>query len=197
MQPMTGKSIIAGAVVLFVLCRSWSASAQDSSGELQIPGWGLRVEITTNKSIYAVDEPVRVTTVLRNTGNTYLYISKHFLGALGGSAGFSISVKQLTGKPSKVGCAMAGDSFRMPDSRTAEQVLNEEYLLLPPGALVGFETQYYGCVVKYPGTYQVTAVYSGRGLHYDKVRQIADKADQIVSGEFSSEPKTFRVRKRK
>ena len=191
---MTGKSIIPGAVVLFLLCWSWSASAQDSSRELQVLGRGFRVEIKTSKSTYAVDEPVRVTTVLRNTGNTNLYISKHFSEALGGMAGFFVSVTQLTGKPSKIGCVMAGDPFPRPDSRTAEQVLSEDYLLLPPGALVGFESQYRGCVVKYPGTYQVTAEYWG-GFDYNKVRQIADKGDQIVSGKFSSEPTTFRVRK--
>jgi hypothetical protein len=80
------------------------------------------------------------------------------------------------------------------DSRTPEQVLREDYLALPPGAIVGFETQYRGCVVQNPGEYQITATYSAQDLNVSKVRSVPGKADQIVTGQFHSEPSTFHVR---
>ena len=79
------------------------------------------------------------------------------------------------------------------DSRTPEQVLREDYLALPPGAMVGFETQYDGCDVENPGAYQITATYSAQDLNVGKVRQVAGKADQIVTGQLHSTPATFRV----
>jgi hypothetical protein len=67
-------------------------------------------------------------------------------------------------------------------------------LRLAPGGIVGFESQYNGCVVKYAGDYEITATYTAQDLNIGKVRLLDDKTVAIVSGQFHSEPLIFRVR---
>jgi hypothetical protein len=110
----------------------------------------LVVEIKPDKNTYLPNEPIHFRAVLRNAGNTAVYISKSFVQAGGGIAGFYVSVKRLTGKTSGSGCVAAADRFPPPDPRAPEQILREDYLRLLPGGIVGFESQYDGCVVRYP-----------------------------------------------
>ena len=134
------------------------------------------------------------TAILRNGGNSPVYISKNISEAGGGIAGFYINVKQLVGKPSGKKCVAAGDRYPN-ESRTPEQVLREDYLLLPPGGMVGVEAQFFtGCVVRNPGMYEATAEYSAQDMNVNKVKQVAIKPQQIVTGQFYSLPQRFRIR---
>jgi hypothetical protein len=156
----------------------------------------LHVEITTDKKVYARGEPVRYRVVLRNGGHSGVYIAKKSFGLAGGGiAGFYVDVKQLTGKPSDCLVGFAVDAFALHDARTPEQVLREDYLLLPSGGIVGREWED-DCVGKYSGTYQITGTYAAQDLNIAKVRLLVDKADAIVVGRIESEPITFRVRDR-
>ena|ERR1700686_1991241 len=114
----------------------------------------------------------------------------------GGIAGFYVDVKQLTGKRSRCG-GFAGDRFSLPDARTPEQILGEDYLLLNPGELIGFESGYDCVGGVHSGTYQITATYAAQDLNINRVRLLADKADSIVVGRIQSKPLIFRVRDRR
>ena len=179
---------------MIVVALSCAANAQVSFKQTRPATGGLRVEIKTNKTAYAVGEPVVFTAILRNGGNASVYISKDFSQAGGGIAGFYVEVKQRTGKPSGKTCVAAFD--RSPtESRTPEQVLREDYLLLAPGAMVGIEAEFFtGCVIGNPGTYDATAVYSAQDMNVNKVKEMAAKPDEIVTGQFYSTPSRFRVR---
>jgi hypothetical protein len=150
-----------------------------------------------NKSVYLRNEPVGYRVILRNSGKSAVYVAKSFSNAGGGIAGFYVDVKQLTGKRSRCG-GFAGDRFSLPDARTPEQILGEDYLTLNPGELIGFESEY-DCIGGdlLSGTYQVTATYAAQDLNIDKVRRLTDKADSIVVGRIRSKPLTFRVRDRR
>jgi len=153
-----------------------------------------RVPVSKLKRIRRyVGEPIRYKATLTNVGSSDLYISKRFFRRLGGVAGFEVGVKQLKGKPAHVGCGEAADPGLLNDSRSAEQILEEDFLRLPPGAHVGYRSRYRGCVVANTGTYQMTATYCACDLNTGKVRSIADKSEQILIGEIESAPVTFYV----
>lgn len=190
---MACKLTILYALLAVVLAGSF-VNAQDSSHKGASANWRLTVEIRTDKSTYLLNEAIHYRAVLRNSGSTAVYVSKSFFEAGGGISGFYVSVKQLTGKRSGRGCSMFGDRFGPPDPRTPEQILREDYLRLPPGGIVGFESQYRGCAVRYPGIYEINATYSAQDLNIGKVRLLADKTEEIATGQFHSETSKFRVR---
>ena len=191
---MTSRRSVSGAVVVILAALSCATNAQVRPIENQPTSQSLRVEIKSKKSVYAAGEPVLFTAILRNDGNGSVYISKHFFEAGGGIAGFYVNVRQVTGKPSGKKCVAAGDRYPN-ESRTPEQVLREDYLLLPPGAMVGVEAEFFtGCVVRNPGVYEATAVYSAQDLNVNHVKQVALSPDQIVTGQFYSPPSRFRIR---
>src|ERR1039458_513274 len=185
MLRLTAIALIATSVSL--------ANAQETPNKSPTPNWDLHVEIKTDKSVYTRNESIRYQVLLRNSGKTGVYIAKSFYEAGGEIAGFYVSVKQLTGKPSGISCVSTGDWGPTAETRTVEQILREDFLRLAPGGIVGFESQYNGCVVKYPGDYEITATYTANDLK-GKVRLLNDEGDPIVSGIFHSKPLTFRVR---
>ena len=111
----------------------------------------------------------------------------------GGIAGFGIDVKQLTGKRSGTGCVMAGDALPSKDDRKPEQILREDFVRLGKGEFVGFEDLYKSCVVRYPGTYQVTAYYSASNFNTKVVSGLSDAKASVLEGRVQSKPFTFRV----
>jgi len=173
-----------------------STYAQNLPKEIPSSNWSLHTEIKTNKTTYRPNEPVHYRAILTNSGTSPVYIEKSFFEADGGISGFYVSVEQLAGRPSGRVCVRAGDSIPKDDPRTPEQILREDYLQLPPGAMVGFEAQYDGCVVSSSGTYKITATYLAQGLAESKVKLLADQDAKIVVGRFQSEPIIFRVRDR-
>jgi hypothetical protein len=173
------------------------ASSHTSSNEALTPNWVMEVDIKTDKSNYAFGDQVKFIATLTNKGKSAVYVAKSFFQRGGGIAGFGLSVQQLTGKRADVGCVAAGDRFPMKDPRTPSQILQEDYLRLPPGGIVGYEDQYRGCVVKYAGTYRITATYCACDLNTAKVMSDAEHGSQVVTGEFKSKPWTFRVRERR
>jgi len=157
--------------------------------------WIMQVDVKTDKDSYVAGEPIYFTATLTNAGNSAAYIAKRFFEREGGIAGFGVTVEQLTGKKSGMGCAAAGDRFDLHESRSPKQILQEDFLRLPPGAIVGYQFRYKGCVVAHPGKYQVVATYCACDLNTGRVRSIDEYANQIVTGELHSKPWAFSVRR--
>jgi hypothetical protein len=153
----------------------------------------LRVEITTGKKDYRTGERIRFRAVLVNIGHSDVYISKSFTYAGGGIAGFYVNVKQITGKRSKTGCGGYGDRFPLEDRRSPEQILREDYLLLSPEGLIGFEGDYEGCEAKYPGTYEIQASYSAQDSNLSRVLPLNEKGKVVLTGQVKSQPVTFSI----
>ena|ERR1700674_1283754 len=177
--------------LLMFLAISTSLVPQTPMQELATQSGEVQVEIKTDKTSYTAGEPVRFKALVSNRGYSAVYISKSFFTAGGGIAGFWVSVEQLKGKKSGLGCVSAGDRFSVKDPRTAEQILREDFLRLPAGGMVGYEDQYRGCVVKNSGTYQITATYCACDLNTGKVKAVDQS---VVIGKISSKPIQFRVR---
>ena len=128
--------------------------------------------------------------LLRNKGTAGVYIAKTFFLAGGGIAGFNVSIKELTGKPSDA-CPVFADRFGE-GSRTASRILQEDFLLLQPGGIVGYEAAYKGCDVKHEGMYQITATYCACDLNTDRVKSAAQLVP-LITGDLRSQATTFRV----
>jgi hypothetical protein len=166
--------------------------AQTASKTSQTPN--LRVEVKTDKTDYAVGEAIYVTTTLANVGNSVAYIAKTFFESGGGIAGFSVSVSQLTGKRAEHGCSRARDRFCLREARTLKQILQEDFLRLAPGAIVGYRFLYAGCVVAHSGTYEITSTYCACDCNTELVRSLPEYANQIARGALISKPWVFHVR---
>jgi hypothetical protein len=179
--------------LLMFLAISTQLASQTPLQEPATQSGELQVEVSTDKTHYTVGESIRFKALLSNRGPSAVYVAKSFFSAGGGIAGFWVSVDQLKGKRSGLGCVSAGDRFPMKDPRAPEQILQEDFLRLPPGGIVGYEDQYRGCVVKNSGTYQITATYCACDLNSGKARS----AEQSVFiGKINSKPTKFRVRRR-
>ena len=187
-----GNRFVTFATLVLLIASSFLANGGDFSNNEMLQQ-GLLVQIKTDKRAYAVGERIRFTATLRNNGSTGVYISKSFSDAGGGIAGFYVTVTQLTGKPSGQGCVATGDKG-WGESRTPEQILREDYFLLPPGGFVGFETEFTGCVVKNSGLYQAQATYSAQDVNIEKVRQVAGNPYHVAIGQIQSGLIKFRVR---
>jgi len=153
----------------------------------------VRVEIQTDKRDYAEGEPIKFKVTLVNQGILSVYIAKSWSYAGGGIAGFFISIKQLSGKPPQAGCSGAADRGVLPDSRSPERILREDFVLLPRGGFVGLEDQYRECAVEHAGLYQISAIYSPNDLNTHNVASLADDKSFVLTERTYSEPFTFRV----
>jgi hypothetical protein len=161
---------------------------QDRTGKKNL---GLQLEIQTDKSRYAAGERIRFKALLSNEGSSNIYVAKSLSEAGAGVAGFSISVKQLTGKPNRLGCGSIRSTDGADDRRTSEQILREDYMSLPPKGIVGYEDEYHGCVVSNSGTYEIKATYCACGFNVDRLGR--EKPAQVAVGAITSRPLRFRV----
>jgi hypothetical protein len=186
----------ASTILFLPVALSIWVNSQTSPVSVVTPGGVLEVKVKTDKSNYTEGELVHFTALLTNKGHSSLYIAKSFFESGGGIAGFSISVKQLTGKHSGVGCASVADRFAQDDPRAPKQILQEDYMLLPPGSIVGYEDYYHGCDVAHPGIYEMTATYCPCDLNISKVKLVADQFNLIVAESVTSKPWTFYIRER-
>jgi hypothetical protein len=153
---------------------------------------GVTIEVATLKKTYAVGEAVRFRALLINSGPA-VYVSKEFDHAGGGIAGFYVHVKQLSGNESGSQCGFAGD--RLPDriNRSSEQILEEDFLLLPKAGIVGLEDNYPGCEVASPGEYEITATYSAQDLNMSKLPDQDTTGIRVLKGQIQSKPFRFRI----
>src|SRR5215467_9319713 len=145
-------------VVLTVLAVSILMRSQTAKDILTL-NWVMKVEVKTDKVSYSLGEPIYFTATLANVGTSTVYVAKTFFDRGGGIAGFGLTVKQLSGERSEKGCIAVGDRGVLLDPRTPKQILEEDFLRLPPGGIVGYREEYSGCVIAHPGRYQVTATY--------------------------------------
>lgn len=127
-----------------------------------------RVVVVVPASIHKVGEPLEVTVTLENVGTKSFYLPKELSGG-GGIPGFEIRLSR-SGEPycfvnADYGCGRTGKGKKV------NQFLDEDFLLLPPGGLVGMHARLAtACKVVpqspplRPGRYEVTAVYSGSSV---------------------------------
>ena len=155
----------------------------------------IEVEVKTDKVLYSVGEPIHYTVLLTNRGSSPIYIAKSFFSSGGGIAGFDLSVKQTLGKKSTTNCFLAADRFGDKEGRTAKQILQEDFLSLAPGGIVGFTAIYQSCAIEFEGSYELTATYCPCDLNMEKAQAAAEQeGTQIITKSIQSKPWTFKLR---
>jgi hypothetical protein len=115
------------------------------------------------RSVYKVGETVEVTVILENVRKESFYVPKA-LGGGYGDVGFDVYILR-SGEPY---CVVSASYNCITKKRhSAEQLLNEHFLLLPLGGLFGLHMwlKTTSCVPGIPtlppGKYEVSAAYSG------------------------------------
>jgi len=151
-------------IVLALIPALFSHSQTKASPATSFP----KVVASVTKAVSKAGEPVEVTATLENVGTESLYVPKE----LEGSSGFELELLS-SGAPychvnADFACSSAAQKALK--KRAAEQLLDEYFLLLPPGGLVGIHTRltttcpFPNAHALAPGKYEVTVVYSGRGV---------------------------------
>jgi len=148
----------------------------------------VRVEITTNKRAYAVGEQIRFRVLLVNTSLSATWISKAFWYSGGGISGFQVNVTQLSVQSPSKCTAWAGDRFASSEPRTPEQVLKEDFILLGPSQVVGFEDRYSRCAKYYRGKYRIVAEYSASDLNQERVKSVEMNRALVLNGTYRTVP---------
>jgi len=143
--------VFVASIVALALASSPLMQSQTTKGKKGTPTTNLVVEVKTDKTAYSVGESVYFTATLTNVGDSVVYVAKTFFERGGGIAGFDPTVEQLSGKRSGEGCVGVGDRGLFPESRTPKQILQEDFLRLPPGGIVGYRDEYRGCVIAHAG----------------------------------------------
>jgi hypothetical protein len=185
---MKTRSLLVGTF-LFLWFATFAGAAQELTTSSHVS-----VEITTTKKIYSRGELIEFRVLLINKGTEPFWLSKSFSALGGGTAGFIINVKQLTGKRAKLACGIAGDRCPGTTSRSPEQTLKEDFLYLPPGGMIGYQDHYRDCSVVNPGRYQISADYVAGDLNQGKVASLKmNGAGVLQIGTYHSETILFTV----
>lgn len=182
------KSRCLASLLLLVFTSPLGLYAQDA-----LPAT-VRIEITTNKRVYAVGEQIRFRVLLVNASSSATWISKAFWYSGGGVAGFQVNVTQLSGKPPSPCSAAFGDRFGPSEQRTPEQILKEDFILLGTGEAVGFEDQYSRCAKYHRGKYGIVAAYSASDLNQERVKSVEMNRALVLNGTYRSAPVDFEIR---
>jgi len=181
-------------VALVLICIA-NISASQEQGQLAVPTPHVRIELTLDKKVYGRREGVHFKAMLVNVDSNGFYVSKSFHEGGGGTAGFYVYGTQLRGKRGGVGCsAMAGDVFRVSESRSPEQILKEDFLPVQPGGRVGYEGDYHPCAVVNPGEYEIWVEYVTGDVNQTLVRSLVVNRQRVLDGKFKSAPVRFWVR---
>ena len=165
-------------IIAMILATSGMLLAQDTQAPSK-PEAAVKI-FALSRNVFAWGERIRIPVALINRGREGFYISKHFSEAQGGSSGFVYKVVQLSGKPARFRCVLAGD--RGPDSRSADQVFREDYIYLPPGGFVGDEISPNYCKLENPGRYRIEIWYSAQDLNVKRVAELKDLKWPVLQG---------------
>ncbi len=148
---------------VFVLATTVLSNAQ---GKTETGPPSPKVALSLTQSVYKAGEPVEATVTLENVGSNSLYVPKH-LGGGYDDLGFRVYIVR-NGEPYCIveGSFVCGKVKR----RSVEQLLKDDFLLLPSGGLIGLHVRLRTSCVRTgvipplpPGTYEIAAEYAGSG----------------------------------
>ena len=154
------QRVIAASVLVLA-----SALASNAQTEAAPASPSPKLGASLARSVYKVGESVEVTVTLENVGKESFYVPKE-AGGGNGDVGFDVYILR-NGEPY---CVVSANYSCITKKRhSTEHLLNEHFLLLPPGGLLGLHTwlRTASCVpgipALAPGIYEVSAGYSGMG----------------------------------
>ena len=123
-----------------------------------------KLVLSLAKSVYRVGEEIEATVTLENAGTNGLYVPK-YLGGGFSDLGFNVFIVR-GGVPYCI--VEANWSCGKAKRRSVDQILRDDFLLLPPGGLIGLHVRLRTNCVPIPplppGIYEVAARYSGSGM---------------------------------
>src|SRR4051812_14906409 len=136
---------------------AWSSTAPAQKVELQADVSKVTVKIELPKKNFHKGENITFVIHLINDGPGF-YIPKFY------SPYLVSGVDQLSGRPPQFGCSQGGAVGSSSESRSADQILREDYMWLGTGQTVGLQSQYPKCMnvsLLNEGTYQITSSFRG------------------------------------
>lgn len=147
---------------IFVLVTTILPIAQNSS-KMSLPAPKLVLSLA--KTVYGVDEEIEAIVTLENVGTNGFYVPK-YLGGGYDDLGFSVYIVS-SGEPYCI--VQASYACGKTKRRSVDQILRDDFLLLPPHGLIGLHVRLRTkCVGRIPalppGAYDVAAGYSGSGM---------------------------------
>ena len=157
---MVKKTIAIGVLVAV------SAVASNAQSKATASSPSPKLVASLARSAYKVGEAVEVTVTLENAGKESFYVPKE-LNSGYDDVGFQVYLLR-NGEPYCVVTAEYNCLTKKTKRQNIEQLLNDHFLLLPSGGMIGFHTRlptscHFGMPALPPANYEVVADYSGSG----------------------------------
>jgi hypothetical protein len=173
------SSSIAASFALFVLVVYAQAPNERSTG----PHSAI-VEIHLNKHAYTPGEEINVSLILKPAGDG-IYIDKTWGEAGGNIPGFRISMTTVDGRPAQ-GCGSGSVADYVADTTTPSQWLDSEFLYLPAGRFIGWETSVQ-CPPTEQGKYLLKALYEPNNRHTLRVAALPQAQARVLTNTVESQ----------
>ena len=165
------------------------ANAQQDEPSADVSKVTVIIELL--KKSFRKAEKITYSIRLINDGPAF-YVPKSF------AASFRDSVEQLTGRPPRIGCGVGGGMGGPRDTRSANQILREDYLRLGQGESIGITAEYPKCMdvsVLNEGTYEITASFRPQipvAINAKDFRDLYPTPKFLVT-EVNAKPVRFRI----
>jgi hypothetical protein len=173
-------SLIAASFALFVLV----VYGQSPNERKAAPNSAV-VEIHLNKHAYTPGEEIEVSVILKPMGDG-IYIDKTWGEAVGDIPGFWISLTTVDGKAAQ-SCGSGSDIYYAADTRTPSQWLDLEFMYLPAGRFIGWETSV-RCPPTEQGKYRLQAFYEPNNPHTLRVAELPQAQGRVLTNKVASQP---------
>ncbi len=186
----SGRILLLAALTATPISRGF---AQEAAYAAQPEDLHVKVEITMQKNDFTPSDKIGFRAILINQGTKAVYIARSWESSGGGIAGFHANVKQLSVPRPNGGCTTIGDRGIYTETRPAEQILREDFVLLSPNSFVGYDGALHDCGPMSIGTWEIKVEYDTTDWNMPKVVSLGDAEKGVLTGTIQSNPLVFRV----
>jgi hypothetical protein len=178
-------SSIAASLALFVLVVYGQSPNERSTG----PHRAI-VEIHLSKRAYAPGEEIELSLILKPVGDG-IYIAKTWGETGGNIPGFGINLTTVEGRPAQ-SCGSGSVADYAANTRTSSQLLDTEFMYLPAGRFIGWETSV-RCPPTEQGKYRLQALYEPNNPYTLRVATLPQSQGRVLTSKIESQPLEIQI----
>lgn len=143
------------------------------------------VEIHLSKRAYAPGEEIELSLILKPVRDG-IYIAKSWGETGGNIPGFRINLTTVEGRPAQ-SCGSGSVADYAADARTPSQLLDSEFMYLPAGRFIGWQTSV-RCPPTKQGKYRLQALYEPNNPYTLRVATLPQAQGRVLTNTIESQP---------
>jgi len=163
-------------------------------------GTGVVIAVTTDRSLYKPNEPIKIRAAILNGGSQPFYVIPTARFGYYGEGVFRPELRDTHGREILESYRVGGHSF-VPENADFVEYVQQYWILLQPGCFYGVADKRFSGIKLSPGTYTLRVVYENslipwitRGWTNDRLDASTKKLNHpAITGKFISQTVTFRV----